>query len=357
MNIAVTEPPLKNKPQDSKNQTRFNKLWQDVKKKQKRNEKFKDDIEALFSTYTQKVMPVEKELEKPLALLAHRLIEFFGKKSLTKRHREELNLWIVQTLSDVAKYNAERAMIISDLYNQALADYYDISIEELLEDDESFDDEMDDEMAGSMDDLFGFDDDDDSEFEDPDSEAEDFFGNGSNAGREDINDGKPGRHEQLINDKWIKNLFRRTARVLHPDKEQDTGLRLEKERLMSRLLHARDEQDVLTMLQLYSEHVDDAELPIEKQEVDALCGLLQNQKYELDEAREDLIYKSPMHNMVYEHLYGASKKTRERKLKKLIEMLRHDVQLVFGQVEYLRNLSCLKAALEERTQERHYMDW
>jgi hypothetical protein len=371
MNIAITDRPLKNNARSSKSQgndqSRFNKLWQEVVKKQKRNEKFKEDMDALFLTYAQEVIPVEVMVEKPLSLLAYRLIDFFGKKSLSKRQRVELDDWIMGTLMDIARYNAQAAMTISQAYNEALADFFGMSTEELIERGRSAGWRLDD----SMEDPFGFDatddDDDNEDARDPDSVdahfnqhhadysyGHDTCNDGCHDGR---NDGTAGRHEALFNDQWIKNLFRRTARVLHPDKEQDAERRLEKQQLMSRLLQARDQQDILTMLQLHNDHVDAGELAMESQEVDALCKLLQLQKYQLDAARDKLIYSSPMHSTVYENLYGATQKTRDRKLEELKAMLHQDVRQISEQVSYLRNLASLKRALDDRYEDKRYNRW
>ena len=65
MNIILTNSATESKPKKSADQVRFNTLWKEVKKKQKRNDKLKLEMEALLATYTQKVMPVELGLEEP----------------------------------------------------------------------------------------------------------------------------------------------------------------------------------------------------------------------------------------------------------------------------------------------------
>jgi hypothetical protein len=361
MNITITNSTIDKKPRKNADQSRFNKLWQEVKKKQKRNDKLKLEMEALLTTYTQKVMPVELGLEEPLILLAHRLVDFAGRKSLAQWQRAELQDWIAETLHEISQYNVGKAEEISVVYNQVLAEYYNISVEELTEPDQSIEDNIDsilNDVFESMtqesgqakntdqEDLFGFDDEDD-----------DLFTSGNFSGDNAESTLAPERKEQPINEKWIRNLFRRTARVLHPDKEQDPEQRQQKQRLMTQLLDAREQQDVMTMMQLYSEHVDDGELSMEQAEINTLCRLLENQKTELDMTREALIDESPMHYAVHGKLYAATKKTRDKKLQTHLDGIQAGIKQKFKLVEFLRNLTNLKAVLEERYEDKRYMGW
>ncbi len=348
MNITLSNHKVDNKPQKNADQIRFDKLWKDVKNKQKRNDKLKKEMDALLATYRQKVMPVELGLEEPLGLLARRLIEFSSRKSLADWQRAELQDWIVETLHEISQFNAAEAASIGAIYNQAMADYYNISVDELTDPDPEWEDDINSasepkgEEPESLDqeDLFG-------------SDEEDDFIHSEEKGSTPTSD----RNEQPINDKWIRNLFQRTARVLHPDKEQDPERRDQKQKLMSQLLDARDQQDVMTMMQLYNEHVDDGELSMEQAEINTLCRLLENQKNQLDMAREELIDESPMHYAVHGKFYAANKKTRDKKLQEHIEGIEEGIKRKFQLVEYLRNLTNLKALLEQRYDEKRHMGW
>ena len=353
MNITLTNSTIDKKPKKSADQIRFNKLWEEVKKKQRQNDKLKLEMEALLATYTQKVMPIELGLEEPLVLLAYRLIDFAGRKSLAKWQRAELQDWIAETLHEISQYNAEKAEEISQDYNQVLAEYYNIPVEEFTEPEQSKEDDIDsvlndvfESMAHDSDqfdgidqeDLFGFDDEDDL-----------FTRDNADPSL------SPEPKEQPINDKWIRNLFRRTARVLHPDKEQDPEQRQQKQQLMTQLLDAREQQDIMTMMQLYSEHVDDGELLMEQADINTLCCLLENQKAELDMTREALIDESPMHYAVHGKFYAVTKKIRDKKLQAHLEGVKKGIKQKHQLVEYLCNLTNLKTVLEARYDDRRYM--
>ncbi len=348
MNITITNSEIDKKPKKSADQIRFNTLWEEVKKKQKQNDKLKLEMEALLATYTKEVMPVELGLEEPLVRLAYRLIDFSGRKSLAKWQRAELQDWIAETLHEISQYNVGKAEEIGKDYNQVLAEYYNIPLEALTEPDESEDDELfesmtaDNEQAEDIDDedLFGFDDEDDDLFSQDNTEAT----------------SSTERKEQPINEKWIQKLFRRTARVLHPDKEQDPKQHQQKQKLMTQLLDAREQQDIMTMMQLYSEHVDDGELLMEQADINTLCCLLENQKTELDMTREALIDESPMHYAVHGKFYAVTKKTRDRKLQAHLEGIQKGIKQKTKLVEFLCNLTNLKTALEARCEVRLGME-
>ncbi|UZE96261.1 hypothetical protein [Alkalimarinus alittae] len=352
MNITLSDHAGSLQPEPTVEQARFNKLWQEVKKKQARNEKLKQEMDALMATYTAKVMPVELGIEEPLILLARRLVDFASRKSLADWQRGELQDWIAETLHEVSQYNAAEADAISNDYNQVIADYYDISVEELtgppeIEDDidaavrEAFESmTTDDETPIGQEDLFGLDDDEDRAFFEHEA-----------AGPKKSAD----RKEQPINEKWIRNLFRRTARALHPDKEQDPAQRLHKQKLMTQLLDARDQQDIMTMMMLYNEHTEDGALSLESEEIENLCDLLEKQKDILDMDRVALIDESPMHYAVHDKLYAVSQKARDRKLKEHLDDVQASIKRKFKLVEYLRNLNNLKTVLEERYEDHRYI--
>lgn len=355
MNITLSDHANNKKTEQKADQSRFNKLWEQVKKKQTRNEKLKQEMETLLATYTQKVMPVELGLEEPLIMLAHRLIDFARRKSLADWQRGELQDWISETLHEISQYNVSEAEAISVTYNQVIADYYDIPIEELTgpSPGSGIDSETDAAMREAFEAMAS---DDENAL---DQEQEDLFGIDDEDAPFDREEGEPDvnsdRNEQPINEKWIRNLFRRTARALHPDKEQDPEQQLQKQKLMTQLLDARDQQDIMTMMTLYNEHVEEGELSLEPQEIDTLCDLLEKQKSMLDMDREALIDESPMHYSVHDKLYAFSQNARDRKLQEHIKGVHANIKLKFKLVEYLRNLTNLKVVLEERYEDKRYM--
>lgn len=325
MQITLKDQPATLKTDISSAQLRFNKLWQQVERKQKQNTKFKQELESLMETYRKQVLPVEMALQRAQVTEVERLTTLFGRKSLGKHHRHELAEWIGNNLDDLAQHECEDVPRLVKQFNAALAAFHGISQEELDAEEaarldleasltELFDEfdhgsesvecdeaSFEEELSDVQDDMFGTGEEEPFGF----SADEPEFGN------------NPPRADQLLSGKWIRRLFRRTAQVLHPDKEQDPKQRAHKELLMSQLLEARDKQDVMTMLQLHTEHVDDGQMQVAAEEMQALCELLEQQKDRLDADKDDFIYETPFRHAVYEALYAASQKTRDKKLRNL----------------------------------------
>lgn len=359
MNIVIGQTTSVNRPRTHASQARFDKLWQDLKKKQKKNAKFEADIEALIKMYQQQLLPVERELKEPAAQLAERLIELSQRKSLSNWHREELAAWIMETIMIVDSFDKARADQITEQYKQALAKFIGVPLEELeaeaLFEPAEFEDmmrEFCDEQPFEGDeppqpDMFGF-----THEEAAEEEPADPFGGFY---QETDPSPAPARDEQLINGKWIRNLFRRAAQALHPDKETDPEMREHKHQLMSQLLEARDQEDVMTMLTLYSEHVEGGDLAVAEQEAAALCELLENQIQRLAEEQKAYLYEHPYRQMAYDHLYSRTKKGRAGKLKERVAEVRDHIEATQDILVYLRNLNCLKTVLKQRNDERYAM--
>ena len=368
MNITLINKPTTATPNKSKIQQKFDRLWAQVKKKQKRNDKLTLEMDELVQVYNQTILPKEKEYEGPMCALIEKLITFYGRKSLAVWQRDQLERWFTELVSQLDQYNPEKAEYYASQFDQAFAEYKGITLQELKDNEANLEAEIDAIMAemkhsdaqknssnseSPQEDIFGFDDkpsaEHDSSFEDFDFEP---FSEGA------FQQSKPDtRAGQLINEKWIRNLFRRTARALHPDKEQDPIKREHKQALMSELLSARDNQDVMGMMLLYNEHVDNNDLALGDDEMLSLCSMLEQQQYQLDDDRLDIINQSALHASLHETLHAANKKTRDKKLNQHLENVQDGIDQQFEMVDYLRNLTRLKEALESRSGRFEAMGW
>lgn len=324
---------------------RFAQLQEDIRKKRQRNETLRLDIDGLLAEYQNRILPHERQLVQPMSALLQRLIDFFGMKSLTRWQRDELVVWIHETLELLGRLDSEAAQTMGKAFNQKLADYFDISTEQFdkiqaEEDDiESIVEQLFREMnpdAGDddvdlQDDLFGFD--------EPETVVE------SKENQKPVASQKPA---PALGEDWIKSLFRRTAKILHPDREQDEQRRNEKHVLMSQLLTARDAGDVMAMIELYTTHVADAQAEFTAAEYRDILVMLEDQLQRLDEESDEIINATPFHHFLYRRLYSKQKAARERKIKAYLAQIDEDVQVQMEGIAVLRTLKDLKMALEVR---------
>ncbi|MBF0255518.1 MAG: hypothetical protein HQL47_03450 [Gammaproteobacteria bacterium] len=207
--------------------------------------------------------------------------------------------------------------------------------EEMDEDEDDLDEEF------FQDDLFGFD---ETQF----NPEQDRLGNGAEMGAEA--ETRP-RHA-LDDENWLKQLFRKAAQALHPDREQDEVKRELKQKQMRELLRARKQGDVMTLLSIYTEHVDGSDLEIAEQEMSRLCDLLEEQVYDLEDEQDNYISSHPYRQMVFEILYAATSKGRKKRIAEWQAYLDEEEQLNQQLRERLHTLKDLKPILEMRNYER-----
>lgn len=324
---------------------RFVQLQEDIRKKRQRNASLRMDIDALLAEYQNRILPHERRLVQPMSALLQRLIDFFAMKSLTRWQRDELVVWIHETLEMLGRLDSEAAQTMGKAFNQKLADYFNMSVEQLdkiqAEEDDieaiveqlfrEMNPEDGDEDVDLQDDLFGFDE------SEPAAEQ--------NENPEPVVSKKPA---PAFGEEWIKSLFRRTAKILHPDREQDEQRRNEKHILMSQLLTARDAGDVMAMIELYTTHVADAQAEFTEAEYQDILVMLEDQLQRLDEESDDIVNATTFHHFLYRRLYSRQKAARERKIKAYLAQIDEDIQVQMEGIAALRTLKDLKMALEVR---------
>ncbi|MGB5454849.1 MAG: hypothetical protein WBO16_17440 [Gammaproteobacteria bacterium] len=338
-------------------QARFDRLQQQLQKQQKLNQKFRAELDELVTIYHTEVSQMDRELVTPLTQLAAKLIDFYSRKSLSQWHRDELGEWVVENITRIGHVEANSAEELYKRFREVVAGQMGMNDAELDEEmrrqDEAFETSEDTESVFDADDpqedMFGFD-----ELFEEGTADEDFFYDHETSSRE-AKDTKE-RRQRLVDGTWVRNLFRRAAQALHPDREQDPEQRQARERSMQQLLVARKQGDIMTLLHLYSEHADGGELVLAKQEMTSACELLEQQLDELRAEKAELIYQHPLHMLVHDLFYSSSRKIREKRIRAWKQDLKAESERILNLVEELRNLKVLKAVLEERREERLFGD-
>ena len=363
MNITLSENAVS--PKKTKLQKSFDKIWSEVKNKQLENAKLKTELADLHKIYQERILPVEQLTAEPYSQLAQRLIEFFSRKSLSQWQRRELSQWIFECIDYVQPLHAERGAELVASYQQVLADFLEVDVEDLEEEMNQHDDPLDGAMgefddlekafhdamnndnpeSEFQDDLFGFDMGDDS-----DNTFDDFFTGAGPSGHSP----EPPKENNILSDKWLRTIFRRTANALHPDKERNAALRKEKEGLMSQLLTARDDKDVYSLINLYMQYVDSDDLLIAEDTMRKLCEQLREQKNQLTEERHQILYENPMYAALYESLHSKNNKKRERKIALHIQRVEESTHEFSQFVASLRNLKVLKVHLNDRYEDHRF---
>lgn len=359
MNITLSEHTQIQEKSDLQQQ--FDKLWREVKNKQKNNIKLKEELAQLYCVYQTKILPLEQLNQLPHVQLTERLIDFYSRKSLTQWQREELSQWIFECIENIEPYHPEKALALTEAYIQTEANFLGVDIEDIKNEmeqtspsDELFEffKDFEEELSAtenrghsnSNDDIFGFSNDDayDGFFEQGDSNADNIH----HATSHKVND--------IFNDKWLRTIFRRTANALHPDKERNEYEKKNKEKLMSELLKYRDEKDIFSLLNLYMQHVDSDDLTINDSTMTALCEQLKEQKKQLSEERQEILHDNPYQFILYKQLYSKSPKKQKQNIERHIENVKNSSDEFTEFVASLRNLKILKLHLSERFDDKRF---
>lgn len=191
-------------------------------------------------------------------------------------------------------------------------------------------------------------DDDHLDFDDFDFSAfEDAFGDHSHNGQHAEPEVNSEASDQALSNQAFQKMFRATAGKLHPDREPDATIRLEKQKLMASLLKARKKGDVLTVMEMYEKYVGKHE-GFSKADQKALLNSLKAMITELEESKDAIIYHSPMRGVAYHLFYNQSKaKVNAAFTTRLKEIQAHE-KLTDALTKNIRSLKTLKPQLEQR---------
>ncbi|MES9880083.1 MAG: hypothetical protein ABW185_04300 [Sedimenticola sp.] len=349
-------------------QTRFEKLRSQLEKQRRKNDRFMAELDELVEIHRSHSQSSDGLQIDELKSLAEKLVTFASRKTLSDWHRDELMNWIVELMGRIGAIEPAVAARLRDSYHEAVATAMGMSVEDMevanqaaqaafekvFEDDfekdfePPFEDEDEDDVS-FQEDLFGFDD----FFEEQATAAD----GGHTKGPEFFfEEEEPERlSAQLMDENWIKHLFRRAAQALHPDREQNPEIRRQKQHLMSKLLKARKQGDIMMLLSIYSENVDDGDIVIAERDMTLVCEMLEEELEDLEVKKMEYAYSNPYRSMVHDLLYAPSKKRRNHNVQEWKKLLEVDADLIRMMVNQLRNLTQLKNTLRDRRDERRFM--
>ena len=370
----------------------LNQLWRQIEKQRIRNQTLEAELDKLIQIYQKEIIPYElKHLQPEQIRLTERLIDLFSRKSLSQRQRGKLHNWICQLLDQILLSDAPKGEQLSYDFNSTIAELNGMTLEELMEttkqhqemihemeDEDIFSsqpetkedllDQHAEEMASSLrnkaknaanmpnQDLFGFED-----VDEIIEQAKQKFKLDASELFEDMEDiesldwDQRLNEETVIDEKWLQTLFRRTARVLHPDRESNSDNQQIKHKAMSELLEARKNRDISSIINLYIEHVGEGKIDLDEMELEKVTRLLEQQKENLEDDFDECIHKSSMHYYVYNTLYAKTRQARAKKLKQTLRDIEELTKDTGELTRSIRNLSCLKQVLSDRYRTRETM--
>jgi len=399
-------------------QSEFQKLWAKAEKLKQENARFRDRLDGIMQRIGTEIRPVEEETARLQMPLLKCLLTLGQRKSLTQWQRQMLDSWIREILEplqstshlnselmdDLARYDAFRlGFELDEDLSTPMAEQLQAHIERedtvLEEEFEAWREATRSEVEKILDQTFGpepprpepldeatadlFQD----ELKQEQQRAYEAYHEARNAARKDLlggmmDDSAPDEEEEdffdsdfdfdpfsssgpfsnekedstpIISNSVFKRLFRSTAAQLHPDREHDPDMREKKNGLMTRLLNARKQGDVMTIIQMHQQHVGD-ENALSKADEKQLIKALKAQVDELRQERETYSFESPFHRMAFEVFYCPSQKKTDLAFKKYIQQMEKTASDAQALSQSIKSIKTLKPYLEQRYDERRFVN-
>jgi len=356
----------KSKPQatadtQASSEKKFNDAWRRVINQQKKNDCLRADVQAFAQDIQSRIGDKEKAYMDAMYFACLHLLSFCTRKSLAQWQRAMLLEWAVEYLRAMEVNPFSQHLDMTALQRR-MADAFAVVYPEPPEasaDDFAFDDnahhargDEDPSIQDMFQDLF-------AEFERADAAGNPF------AEHDDSHSENSFSHEffqrqqtheqqirdeslalkQLIRSSSVNKLFRKLAGILHPDKERDETARMEKNRLMSELIRARDSNDIPKLFAFYAEYVGDSPLQELGGDLDGAAQLLERHLLYLRNQKDDILNENPLTGALYRQFHRSTPAATQRAINKhlkdihaltgVLRDLRHDITSVNRLKPYL----------------------
>lgn len=341
MNITtVRDKPKPGKHDKSSVNERFQKQWQKVQALQKKNLRLRDDVHRFATSIIAKIAPTEKQLAVVNVQLVEKLLNFAERKSLVHWQREELLEWAQQMLLSLSDNPFASTAKLDELHAR-LGEHIRGFLSD--DDDAAHDDEIDEGDEPLFSGRYEQSSDCEEAFDSEDEENEE-----GDEGYHRKADAQESSLDQLLKSSAINKMFRQIASAIHPDREMDAQRKLDRNKLMSDLARARDEQDIPTIFAMYAEHVGKPPLEFIGADIERVITLLKAQSERLRRERDDIIYANPLHGAIYERFFNKSKKQVELAVAQHQKQQQQSIYTYNETVKRLKTIKVLKQFLQER---------
>jgi len=366
MTLAAIAPKKRKQKNKPTKEDKFQTLWRRIEKQKKLNENRQEELDLFTQRIESDIGEPERKLVSIELVKIQKLIEFFSRKSLSQWQREEL-LHLIQTnfsLLDANPFSDPTATnsLKGEFYTQFEHWYPE-------EDDDVYDDLLlktpKAKNASSEEDLFGnigeqsagIDDDpiianknaenekiDDDDFERLFSEFTDYdeFDDKDRAEEEKIK-----KINKLLKRSSVNSMFRRIAKVLHPDKEQNEQKKDEKHQLMTSLIEARDKNDIPTIFSMYAKYVGEMPEDLAKEDIENINILLNYQLKQLKQDYDSAPYQDPKTAIFFDMFQAKTEKGILKNIRARKKDISGSIHASKRFLSRITSLSKLKPVLEE----------
>lgn len=371
---TVTVSSLTTLSDSKKKKSKLNQLWEEVERKQRRNERYQAKLDSFYLEFKANAEPQEQAVCLATEKWIHHLISFTQRKTIKGAQREALYDWILEELSileanpfnpintDELRHALDEALM-SDVTNQPttdsmteeqlnelreeismmLGDDINISNEQLLEmveDPRKFHDYLQALMAEKVEKESSEEDD------GIDWGADNFFSQDN----EPVNSKSPDNEnsQALYSDKQMTKLYRQLAKQLHPDRETDEKKKIEKSALMQQLSQAKKDKDVVALLLMAQQYLPDHEMIMDSDMIERLQTTLEEKLRHLNLTYQELQHGHDLKSIIWQKFGGSNKARREEGLKQYRATLERETIELHEKCQDVKTVKQLQVYLKEK---------
>ena len=367
----------------------FHRNWQALEKLQAKIDKQTLNGRDIYQRFTSDIEPLERQQCELIFALTKRLTDFTARKSFTQWQRETLHHWIHDLINYLESNPFRGEMDLAPLYHQIQTntalhmddEQLDYQCDELThmlmetcghcpEDIDTLRDMVKNpallheylinaakqkmangsDTAGEEEDAL-FDDDELFADESPfGAEQQDAFAHTRTRREQE----EEMRIEQLFSKSSLKQLYRKLALALHPDREPDPAMQAEKTRIMGQLSQAWENKEMFTLLQLAHTHLPEFDNLLSDENLAYLNPMLKRQLRELEVSYyggQDGLMGAVLHKFKQ-----SSKKKTEQAFAEHRDYLLRDIDHLTAQLAEITTLQTLKPYLAARWDQQQ-MRW
>lgn len=273
----------------SKNQKAFNKLIRQIEQKRQQLAAWEAVTPRYQKKYTEEMLPLLKEVDDLQGRLAQQLDNAHGKKGLTRAERRLLSELITSLVSQLANVHEDTGL--QQLYNKHSHSDFD---EDLAQEQQKAKEMIEQMMGIELDDDVDFNSMDDvvrqAQAKLLEKEAQELASEEARqasrkkTAKQIAREALLETEEKNLSDS-IREVYRKLASALHPDREPDPAERERKNTLMQKVNQAYDSRNLLQLLeyQLELEHIDPAALAqLSEDRLKRYNAILKEQAQEID---------------------------------------------------------------------------
>ena len=347
----------------------LSELWKKIEKNELRNEKAERKVDLLFLEYNKVLDPYDKKLGSTRCAWVKHLLSFLTAKELKKNTQSRLMKVIEHELSDFYQlpffYNMDEVHALSAEYDAYHDKVFRKEKQKAL-------DTACSEFESAMKAMLG------EDIDLPHKKIRETLASGNRFNLESLIDSisaaffehhaEATLESEQREDEWhdfefdyfdseeddalnIKEMFRgtqlnkmykRIASVIHPDKETDPLKKEEKHRLMQTLAVAKRDNDVMTLVRMFTKYVPGADCLLDETTLLRMEHLLEMRIRELNRTHRDIFNNQGFKSIVWKEFSATSKKKTQAKMQEHIVMAEDSIaalQKRMGKLDSIKQLN------------------